>query len=50
MRKSVWIELLEWGVFAVVALFVTCVVAMRDEITSLEPENAAAPVQSLAVE
>jgi hypothetical protein len=47
MRKSLWIEVLEWSVFAFVLLFVMGVLAMRGEITSAAQENPNAPIQSL---
>lgn len=46
MRKSKWIELVEWCVFALVALFVVGVFLYRGELTSTQ-ENSAAPVLSL---
>ncbi len=47
MRKSIWIEVVEWTVFAFVALFVIGVFAMRAEITSSAEDNPNVPVQSL---
>ena len=46
MKKSIWIEWVEWGVFALIAGFVAGVIAMRTEITSAE-NNSTAPVHSL---
>ncbi len=47
MRKSMWIELVEWCLFAAVALFITGVFAMRSEIISDPPESLTSPVRSL---
>jgi hypothetical protein len=47
MRKSRWIEWVEWLVCALVLVFVLCVVANRHEITSAEAENPKAPAYSL---
>jgi hypothetical protein len=47
MRKSMWIEVVEWCVFAMVAVLVSGVVVMRAELTTSEPENPAAPIHSI---
>jgi hypothetical protein len=47
MKKSLWIECVEWITFALVMLFVVGVLAMRNEITRSDPDNPAAPLQSL---
>jgi hypothetical protein len=47
MRKSIWIELVEWCVLAAVALFTVGVLLQRGEITSPVEASSSAPVQSL---
>jgi hypothetical protein len=47
MRKSVWIEVVEWCVLTVVALFMVGVVWMRGEITMPPESSSTAPVESL---
>jgi hypothetical protein len=47
MKKSMWIEVVEWCVFGAVALFITGVFAMRSEIIADQPESLTAPIYSL---
>jgi hypothetical protein len=47
MKKSFWIEMIEWVVLAVVAIFVLGVVAMRHEITSSSSENPSVSLQPM---
>ncbi len=47
MRKSLWIEVMEWCVLALVLLFLVGVIAMRGEITSPVDANSTAPVVSI---
>jgi hypothetical protein len=46
MKKSLWIEAVEWCVLGLIVLFVTGVVVMRGEITSAD-DGSIAPVQTL---
>jgi hypothetical protein len=47
MKKSLWIQLIEWGTFALVALFLTGVLLMRDEIIASPEGSFDLPVQGL---
>jgi hypothetical protein len=47
MRKSIWLEIVEWCVLAVVVLFVAGVVVMRQEITS-NTDSTLAPRYSVS--
>jgi hypothetical protein len=47
MRKSLWIEVVEWCLFAAVALFLIGVVAMRSEITSSASGDSPVPRESI---
>ena len=46
MRKSIWIELIEWGVLAFVGLFTLGVIALRGEITTPVDAGSTAPLVS----
>jgi hypothetical protein len=46
MRKSIWIEAIEWCLLVVMALFLFGVLALRAEITSSADEHAGAPIAS----
>jgi hypothetical protein len=48
MRKSAWIEVLEWGFLPVVIVFVAGVVVMRGEITNSPEDGTTAPLVTLA--
>ena len=47
MRKSLWIEVVEWCLFVAVALFFMGVIAMRSEITSSAQGDSQAPRVSI---
>ncbi len=47
MKKSPWIELIEWTALALIFIFVVGVFAMRGEILSASQDNPDIPVQSL---
>jgi hypothetical protein len=47
MKKPIWIEAVEWCVFALIAIFVSSVVVMRAELTNTEPYNPIAPIHSM---
>ena len=47
MRKSIWLEMMEWFVLALVVVFVVGVVALRQEVTS-NAESALAPRYSVS--
>jgi hypothetical protein len=46
MRKSRWIEAIEWCVLALVVLFTAGIIVMRGEITSSADSTSTAPVES----
>lgn len=47
MRKSVWIELIEWSTLALVLLFFVGVVLRRGEITAPPNAGSTAPIESV---
>jgi hypothetical protein len=47
MRKSIWIEVIEWCVLAAVGLFTLGVLAMRSEIVTSAEASSTAPVESI---
>ncbi len=47
MRKSIWIEALEWCVLGCVVLFLAGVLAMRGEIVNPPEDSATAPIVTL---
>jgi hypothetical protein len=48
VKKSRWIELVEWCVFALIAVFVFGVVSMRGELTAPPDNGSTAPLETLA--
>ncbi len=47
MRKSAWIEAVEWVVLALIVLFMAGILVMRAQITSPPQDESTAPVQTL---
>jgi hypothetical protein len=47
MKKSIWIEVVEWCVLVVVTLLLVGVVAKRGEIISPDPTGSTAPIGNL---
>jgi hypothetical protein len=47
MRKSIWIEVVEWCVLVAVMLFTIGVILMRSEITSSAEASSTAPIESV---
>jgi len=50
MKKSIWIEVVEWCVLILVMLVLVGVVVMRGEIISPDRTNSTAPIISLDVD
>jgi hypothetical protein len=47
IKKSLWIEVIEWCVLAAVGLFTIGVIVMRSEITAPPESGSTAPVESV---
>jgi hypothetical protein len=47
MRKSLWIEVMEWCILVVVALFTLGVVVMRKDIVASAESTSTAPIESI---
>jgi len=47
MRKSIWIEVVEWCVFGLIVLFMIGVLTMREQITASASSDSPVPRVSL---